>query len=223
MSRISRRFLHFVRSRPRLWGSVLAGLLVWALLPLAGLNEEGPRFLLAWNAAVLLFLALMMVLMTGADARLLRRRASEQDVGQIAVLAFTLATTLISLVAVVIELPDVKALTPGLRALHLGLAALTVVSSWLFMHTMFAQHYAHVYTLEQARCGHGGLAFPGSEAPDYWDFMYFACVIGTSGQTADVSFESRPLRRVGLAHCIASYFFNITVVAMAINLAAGLF
>jgi uncharacterized membrane protein len=88
---------------------------------------------------------------------------------------------------------------------------------------MFALHYAHDYYLALARGKHAGLEFPGGEAPDYGDFLYFACVIGTSGQTADVSFTSRAMRRTGLVHCVLAFFFNTALVALTINIASGLF
>jgi uncharacterized membrane protein len=58
--------------------------------------------------------------------------------------------------------------------------------------------------------------------PDYWDFLYFSAVIGTSGQTADVSFTSKAMRRTGLVHCVLAYFYNTTVLALTINIAASL-
>ena len=54
------------------------------------------------------------------------------------------------------------------------------------------------------------------------DFFYFACVIGTSGQTADVAFATSALRRVGTLHCVLAFFFNTTLLALTINVAAGL-
>ncbi|MBP7395112.1 MAG: DUF1345 domain-containing protein, partial [Zoogloea sp.] len=73
-----------------------------------------------------------------------------------------------------------------------------------------------------SRGGNGGLQFPGETDPDYGDFLYFAAVIGTSGQTADVSFASRPMRRIGLLHCVLAYAFNTTLLALTINIASGL-
>ena len=53
---------------------------------------------------------------------------------------------------------------------------------------MFALHYAHDYTRRSAIAPRGS-AVPGRlKAPDYGDFFYFAVCVGTSGQTADVSF-----------------------------------
>ena len=88
---------------------------------------------------------------------------------------------------------------------------------------MFALHYAHDYYATEVRGEHGGLSFPGGQAPDYSDFLYFSCVIGTSGQTTDVSFNSRKMRRTGSVHCVLALFFNTTLVAQSINIASGLF
>ena len=88
---------------------------------------------------------------------------------------------------------------------------------------MFALHYAHDYYASEIRGQPGGLDFPGGHAPDYGDFLYFASVIGTSGQTADVSFTNRTMRRTGLVHCVLAFFFNTTLIALTINIASGLF
>jgi uncharacterized membrane protein len=87
---------------------------------------------------------------------------------------------------------------------------------------MFATHYAHEYYSALSRGLEPGLQFPGTNVPDYLDFVYFACVIGTSGQTADVSISSKPMRRVGLIHCVLAFFFNTTLIALTINIAASL-
>jgi len=83
-------------------------------------------------------------------------------------------------------------------------------------------HYAHDFYIAKERNHSGGLEFPGETSPDYSDFLYFACVIGTSGQTADVSFTSKSMRRTGLIHCVLAFFFNTTLLALAINIASGL-
>ena len=118
--------------------------------------------------------------------------------------------------------PDLSGVQGLRELLHIGLTAATVASSWVFMHLMFAMHYAHDY-YRSGRQGHEpGLAFPQEPLPDYWDFLYFSAVIGTSGQTADVSFTSKSMRRTGLVHCLLAYFYNTTVLALTINIAASL-
>jgi uncharacterized membrane protein len=88
---------------------------------------------------------------------------------------------------------------------------------------MFALHYAHDYYAAACQGRPVGLRFPDDEHPDYGDFFYFSAIIGTSGQTADVAFVSKPMRRIGSLHCILAYLFNTTVLALVINIAASLF
>ena len=109
-----------------------------------------------------------------------------------------------------------------MRALP-ALACLAVAASCFLAHTSFALHYAHDYYAAVCHSRPAGLQFPGEDAPDYGDFFYFAAVIGTSGQTADVSFVSKPMRRIGSMHCILAYLFNTTVLALLINIGASLF
>jgi uncharacterized membrane protein len=67
-----------------------------------------------------------------------------------------------------------------------------------------------------------GLSFPGTSQPDYLDFVYFASVIGTSAQTADVNFTNSTLRRIGMAHGMLAFFFNTILIALTINIGSGL-
>lgn len=124
--------------------------------------------------------------------------------------------------AILAELVVVKDLSGRARYLHMALTLLTLLSSWAFTQVMFALHYAHDFFAVQSSGGKGGLDFPGGESPDYGDFLYFSCVIGTPGQTADVAISSRKMRRTSLLHCVLAFFFNITLFALAINIASGL-
>lgn len=138
--------------------------------------------------------------------------------------ALVVLAAVVCIGAIFAELATVKDMQgpSALRYGHIALAGLTIISSWLFTQVMFALHYAHDYYVALMRSGSGGLEFPGGHAPDYSDFLYFACVTGTSGQTADVSFSSRAMRRIGTVHCVLAFFFNTAVVALTINIASGL-
>jgi uncharacterized membrane protein len=145
------------------------------------------------------------------------------------ILTLAVVAAIASIFAIVAQLATVKEATGWAKYWHLGLAAGTIVSSWFFVHIMFALHYAHEYydewetgkgIVKQLR---GGLDFPGTSAkPDYADFLYFSFVIGVASQTADVNVTSKAMRQVALVHCVLSFFFNTTVLALTINIAAGL-
>ncbi len=92
------------------------------------------------------------------------------------------------------------------------------------VHTMFTFHYAHIYyDDDENNAAHhaGGLEFP-KEKPDYLDFAYFSFVIGMTFQVSDVEISARLIRRVALLHGLLAFLLNTFVVALTINLIAGL-
>lgn len=219
------RFLRALHARPRLFIGTLVGLCVWCVLPWCVPVHAPTRAILAWNAGAVLYIALALRMMLTSTPSRMRERARLQDDGRIAVLTLTVLAAIAALVAVVFELSVVRDMHGLARTEHIGLVVLTILSAWSFMQIMFALHYAHDFYAARAHDGsaHCGLEFPGTEQPDYGDFLYFACVIGTSAQTADVSFTSSAMRRVGLLHCMLAFFFNTTVLALTINIASSLF
>ena len=215
--------LRLLRSRPRFWVSVCTGVLVVLLLPREWIPQTMTRALIGWNVGALLYLISAALMMWRADAQLIQRRALLQDEGQGLVLTLVVLASLAVLVAIGSQLAVVRELRGLAKTMHVALAGLTVLSAWFFNQVLFTVHYAHEFYLTRMRQQPDGLLFPGTADPDYLDFFYFACVIGTSAQTADVSFTSSRLRRVGVLHCIFAFFFNTTVLALTINIAAGLF
>ncbi|POA99492.1 DUF1345 domain-containing protein [Chromobacterium sinusclupearum] len=224
MFAIARRslFVRLVLARPRLSWSALFGMLVILILPYVVEMHDVTRYIVGWNAGAWLYLALAGGMMFGPRRQSVRHWARLEDEGQWLVLLLVCLAAAASLSAIVMELAVVKDMHGWQRATHIGLAVLTLLSSWAFTHVMFALHYARAFYAEEARGGSGGLEFPGTDQPDYSDFLYFAFIIGTSGQTADVSFTSSCQRRTGTVHCVLAFFFNATVLALMINIAAGL-
>lgn len=209
-------------ARPRLAISVAAGLLTAVLLPDTLVQHAVTRAIVGWNAGACLYLALAARMMFWSSHERMRARARQQDEGRLAVLSLVIVAALMSLGAILVQLTVAKDLHGTAKLTHIGLAGMTILTSWAFTQTMFALHYAHDYYIADSNGLPKVLDFPGGHAPDYGDFLYFACVIGTSGQTADVCFTSRAMRRIGLVHCVLAFFFNTTVLALTINIASGL-
>lgn len=211
-----------LRIRPRLWSSVVIGMIAALLLPSDWVGHALTRGLIGWNVGALLYLALTFAMMSRATAASMRSRAKLQDEGQYTILLLVSIATLAVLIAIAAQLAYAKDTHGALKAAHIGLAFLTVITAWLFTQTMFALHYAHEFHMSRGASASPAFVFPGTDEPDFFDFLYVACIIGTSGQTADVSFSARRTRRVGLIHCVLAFFFNTTLLAMTINVAAGL-
>jgi uncharacterized membrane protein len=213
--------LRQIRARPRLLTSLALGILAALLLPRDLVDQPVSRALVAWNAGTTLYIVLASLMMTRSSHEGLQRRAAREDEGRYVVLGLVIVAVIASLAAIASELVVAKDLHGSVKSVHVALAALTVVSSWAFMHMVFALHYAHDFYVAVAHDRKPGLAFPGEGKPGYGDFFYFAAVIGTSAQTADVEFTTSAMRRLGSAHCILSFFFNTAVLALAINIAAS--
>ena len=217
------RALRLVRARPRLFIAAIIALTISVLLPTAVASKSVTRWLIAWNVGAGLYVVLAAVMMVRSSSNHMRHRAQLQDDGQLVILSLVVVATIASLAAIAGELAVVKDMHGFMKGAHVALAGLTVLTSWAFIQVMFALHYAHDYYAAACHGRKAGLQFPDDEEPDYGDFFYFASVIGTSGQTADVSFVSKPMRRIGSMHCILAYLFNTTVLALLINIGASMF
>ena len=113
-----------------------------------------------------------------------------------------------------------------MKVAHIVLAFITVIASWFMVQMIFTLHYAHEYygiDEDDGARDAGGIEFPGKEPPDYWDFLYFSVCIGVACATADVDIASKGLRRLATIHCLVAFAFNTIIVALTINLTAGLF
>ena len=213
--------VRIVKLHAKLAVAVLVGVaMAFAVAPL-GLRL-GVRILAGWDTGVVVYLALTLSMMWRAEVAHIRRRASEQDEGAAIILLLSIIATFASLVAVIVSLGGAKQGTQDNAALDLTLAFATILLSWAFVHTIFSFHYAHEYYGERGDGKIGGLHFPGDHAPDYRDFLYFSLVIGMTSQVSDVAITSKVIRRVASVHGVLSFFFNLVVLALTVNMVANL-
>jgi uncharacterized membrane protein len=208
--------LRIIRARPRLATSIVVGIAVMVLLPSGMLTTR--RLLVGWDAGVALYLVLVYSMMARSQVGQICVRAARQDEGQSAILVLTVFAALASLGAILVELGSNQG--AGRTPTQLALATATIALSWAFTHTIFALHYAHDFYGERG-AKQGGLNFPGDDEPDYWDFVYFSFVIGMTSQVSDVAVTSKLIRRTVNAHGIVSFFFNATLLALTVNIAAS--
>jgi len=111
------------------------------------------------------------------------------------------------------------------KELNTTATLIAITSSWILLHTIFTIRYAHLYldsSIVKTANGDGGLDFPNAEIPDYIDFAYFSFVIGMTFQVSDVTISSKTIRRYVLLHSLISFIFNTIIVALTVNIIAGL-
>ncbi|MFR9780041.1 DUF1345 domain-containing protein [Micromonospora sp. MS34] len=175
--------------------------------------------LVGWDAAALSWLALLWGRLSRLDAGRTARLAKLEDPNRAMRDALLLAACLASLLAVGVVLTSAKAVGPGLpRDLYGALGVLSVVLSWLVVHTVFTTRYARLYYSSDP----GGIDFHQSEPPCFVDFAYLAFTVGATFQVSDTDLCSSEMRRTVLRQSLLSYLFGAVIIAATVNLLAGL-
>jgi uncharacterized membrane protein len=218
------RPLRQLRRHPRLATAVVVGVVIYYFV-LPGGMETAMRLLIAFDIGAVTFIATVWFMMARATQSDMRWRSGIEDEGRYTILALAASIAVAILLAIVSELHGSKDLPSSQEPIHVALAAATILLSWIFMNTMFALHYAHDYYGEGDGPDEeiaGGLDFPGDDAPAYSDFLYFSFVIGMTFQVADVQIDDKGLRRVALVQGVLAFFFNVIVLALTINILAGM-
>jgi uncharacterized membrane protein len=222
--------LMFFTTRSHLYVAVAVGLAVYFVMtfvPVAGwLTTAALKPALAWDATTIAYLIGTIGVIRDPDRMRMRKRAKAIDIGLWEIIAIVGLAGAFSLFAVGGVLAQTKEVQGADRILHLGIGVLTVFLSWVALHVIYAVHYAHLYydPAERKDAGklRGGLQFPETREPDYWDFVYFSLVIGMTCQVSDVQVTARHMRHLVTAQGVIAFFYNTVVVALAVNIAAGL-
>jgi uncharacterized membrane protein len=207
-------FARRLRRHPRFNTCAVLFVALAVALSVAGM-PVARAVLLAFDIAVLLFLGAAVHMFAHSTRASICHRARLEDESYWGFLLGSAAVAVIALVALALELHSHKG---GVE--EIVLAAISLLLAWLFLNTIFALHYAHEFYGEAGQ-KHHGLEFPGTREPDYWDFIYFAFVIGMTFQVSDVQISEWEIRHVALAHAIIAFFFNVIVIALSVNVVAG--
>ena len=218
-----RRVWRVIVARRFLFIGLVCGIGAYLLLPSS--IDNTTRSIMAWDFAVIVYLGLSAYLFASEHLDRMATDAAAQQEGEWTIFWLTLAAITFSFIAIIGEFAGIaKNMPTGPRNLHLLLVAITLFVSWLMTHTTFAFRYAHeFYEVDPGGSGiSGGLEFPGEKRPDYLDFMYFALVLGMTFQVSDVQITARKFRRLAAAHGLLGFLYNAIIVALTVNLAAGL-
>jgi uncharacterized membrane protein len=174
--------------------------------------------LVFWDVTVIVILAWTWFSVGGLDAAATAKVATREDESRRETRLLLLAAALASLVGVGLAVVKAKSQTGPLEWMLTTGGVVTVVLSWALVHTLYALRYARLYYSDHP----GGIDFKSDEAPDYHDFAYVAFTVGMTFQVSDTDVQSRPIRRTVLRQALISYLFGTVIIALAINVLAGL-
>jgi uncharacterized membrane protein len=204
------------RARSELLIAGPLGLIAGALVAIAAPWQVAA--LAGWDVSAALFLGRTRHALWDLDATETARVATSEDPSRATTDALLIAASLVCIIGVGFTLIDAAKSKGYAVALLLGLAVLSLISSWLVVHTVFMLRYARLYYSGVD----GGISFNEDDPPVYPDFAYFAFTIGMTFQVSDTNIGDKAIRRTALRHALLSYIFGAVLVAMTVNVGASL-
>jgi uncharacterized membrane protein len=186
------------------------------------------QFMVCWLTYAASSLTLSLLTILNVHPAAMHQDAHAQDSSKTLVFLFAVFASIASLFAIVILLKNGVGSDGKQLTMHVLLSIACVISSWVLVHTIFTFRYAHFFYCDMEDGSDsktfkpGGLDFPNENKPDYLDFAYFSFVIGMTFQVSDVQITSKRIRRLALLHGLLAFAFNTVIVALSINVVAGL-
>jgi uncharacterized membrane protein len=174
--------------------------------------------LIGWDVAAASFLLGVWLIVWPLEPEATQRRATRLDPSRSLADLLVITAGVAILAAVALALVRAGGTHGGTKAYLLAVGLVSVVFSWLAVHTVFMLIYARLYYGDEP----GGIDFNEPDRPDYVDFAYLAFTIGMTFQVSDTNLTAKPIRRTALRHALVSYLFGAVIIALVINIVATL-
>jgi len=194
-------------------GGVVAGVIA------APFTLTSAATLIGWDAAAAVYLAWVWTVVSGLDPKRTEQLAKREDPSRAVAELLILGAGTAQLVAVAFALIKASHAAGGEKAYLISLGVLSVVLSWVLVHTVYMLRYARAYCSAEPP---GGIEFDDPEPPTYVDFAYFAFTIGMTYQVSDTNITAKAVRRLTLNHALLSYLFGAVLLGLVINVVATL-
>jgi uncharacterized membrane protein len=203
-------------ARVRVATMFTAGVGVGVAVGLAGQWVYAP--LCGWDVAAVVFTLWVWLAVGRMDSSATAAHATRENPGRAVGDVIVLIAAIANLGGISIALVQANS-SQGVAQDMLALLALASVAlSWFTVHTLFMLRYAQLYYTGP----HGGVNFNQESPPRYLDFAYLAFTIGMTFQVSDTDLEKPEIRATALRHALLSYLFGAVILAVTINLIAGL-
>jgi uncharacterized membrane protein len=176
--------------------------------------------LVAWDVTASVVVSTVWISIGPFTAEQTKEFATTEDDSRASTQFLLLGAALVSLIGVLLAFLKANSGAHNDEVLLETFGVITIVCSWVLVHTVFALRYAHVYYTEPE----GGIDFKsrGHEDPDYLDFAYTAFTVGMTFQVSDTDITRREMRRTVLRHALISFLFGAVILATTVNVIASL-
>jgi uncharacterized membrane protein len=213
--------------RYRLRGFGIAGLIGLAIFFFApNWLHSTTRFVAAFDGGALSFLLATWLTVMHRDPMRTKARAAIEDPGRNVVFLAIFAAVIAGFASAIVIIGRGPRMTsPRETAVVYTLGIAAVIIGWFLIHTLYTFRYAHLYYYDCDDDGvaQRGLLFPGKHDPSDYDFAYFSFVFGMTFQVSDVEITDPGVRRIAMQHGLISFFYNLSIFGLVVNLLSGLF
>ncbi len=193
------------------------GIAAWALDK--ALGPRGTAILVGWDAAAAVYVLWLMLTTFRLDEGNTSGLASAKGPDRKTIDLVMLVASVASLGGVALLLLQAGGAKGVEKDVLVSIGVVSVVCSWVLVHTVYALRYARLFYDE---CESGGIDFNDEGPPSYSDFAYLAFTVGMTFQVSDTDIKDKRIRRTILHQALLSYVFGTVIVATTINLVAGL-
>ena len=175
--------------------------------------------LAGWDAGAAVFVAWVWTSIGRFTPEETQEFATREDPSRVWTSVLLISASVASLIGTGLDLVKAGQAHTGGKVALTAIGVLTVALSWSVVHTVFALRYAREYYTAPV----GGIDFKSEhELPDYQDFAYVAFTVGMTFQVSDTDVQFRRIRRTVLRHALLAYLFGAVILAVVVNLIAGL-
>jgi uncharacterized membrane protein len=209
-------YLESLSASTRILVSFALGLVVGLVVSVFTIPQAAA--LIGWDVAAATFLTGVWLTVWHLEPEATERRATRLDPSRGVADLLVLTAGVAILAAVALALVRAGGAHGATKAGLLAVGLVSVVFSWLSVHTVFTLVYARLYYGDEP----GGIEFNEPDRPDYLDFAYLAFTIGMTFQVSDTNLTTKEIRRTALRHALVSYLFGAVILALAINIVASL-
>ncbi len=215
------RLYRVLRARPYFTICYGVGALAWVLM--FAVKNPAIRSVAAWDIGSLLYIVSSLLVFTLVRDRNIREDAASHQEGEWSIFTLTVLGAVMSFASLFLFSHAANQKTHFTGA-YLAFVVVTLALSWAVTHLTFAYRYAHEYYACDLGGDEvdGGIMFPQDDQPDYLDFVYFSFVLGMTFQVSDCNITSKKLRRLATVQGLIGFLFNTVILALSVNIAAGL-
>ena len=203
------------RAMTRVWVSLAVGVAAFAVSMFMTVWQAA--VLIGWCTAAAVLVGWILTVILPKDGQATAALARQEDDSRAAADLVIIGAAIASLAGVGLGLVEGARVKGGGEAALTVLAVVSIVLGWALIHAVFTLRYARLYYSEG-----GGIDFNEPFDPDYHDFLYLALTLGMTYQVSDTDITSKAIRHTATRHGLLSYVFGTVIVAMTINVVAGL-